>query len=218
MTNPDLPRCTWPGLADPVYTRYHDTEWGVPVADAHRLFEKLCLESFQAGLSWLTILKKRETFRAAFDGFQPEKIVRYGEHDVARLMADPGIIRNRPKIEATIANAQAFLALQERDGLAHFLWNFVDGRPVVNCHRAHADVPATTPLSDRVSKALKKEGFRFVGSTTVYAFLQSMGFVNDHLATCHRHAPCRSLQEAFVTPRAAASKPSRRSRGSGKAS
>jgi DNA-3-methyladenine glycosylase I len=211
-----LPRCSWPGLTDPLYTQYHDTEWGVPVADDQRLFEKLCLESFQAGLSWLTILKKRQTFRQAFDGFDAQRVVRYTDTDVQRLLADPGIIRNRAKIDATIANAGAYLKLQERVGLATFLWNFVDGRPVTNTFRAHGDVPATTALSDRVSKALKQEGFRFVGSTTVYAFLQSMGFVNDHLVSCHRHATCAALQTAFVVSATAESKPSKRVRGSGR--
>jgi DNA-3-methyladenine glycosylase I len=198
VTPDTLPRCTWPGLAAPEYTHYHDTEWGVPCADDHKLFEKLILEGFQAGLSWLTILRKRETFRAAFHGFNAAEIVRYGDTDIARLMADPGIIRNRLKIEATIDNARAFLKLQEKVGLARFLWDFVDGRPVINRYRAHADVPPQTDVSAAISKALKKEGFRFVGPTTVYAFMQSMGFVNDHLVSCHRHGPCADLQRSWT--------------------
>jgi DNA-3-methyladenine glycosylase I len=192
-----LDRCTWSGLDDPLYMRYHDTEWGVPSADDRKLFEKLVLEGFQSGLSWITILRKREHFRAAFDGFDAARIARYGVKDVARLMADPGIVRNRLKVEATIDNARAFLALQERERLAPFLWDFFDGKPSINRYRAHGDVPATTDLSVAISKALKARGFRFVGPTTVYAFLQSMGFVNDHLVGCHRHAACAALQASW---------------------
>jgi DNA-3-methyladenine glycosylase I len=192
-----LPRCTWPGLEAPDYIDYHDTEWGVPCADDRKLFEKLILEGFQAGLSWLTILRKREHFRTAFHGFDPAKIVRYGDADVARLMADAGIIRNRLKVDATIDNARAYLRLQETSSLSAFLWNFVDGRPVVNAYRTHADVPPQTAVSTALSKALKAKGFRFVGPTTVYAFMQSMGFVNDHLITCHRHKPCAALQTTW---------------------
>lgn len=196
-----LHRCTWPGLDTPEYTHYHDTEWGVPVGDDQKLFEKLVLEGFQSGLSWLTILRKRETFRKAFHGFDAKKIVRYGDKDIARLLADPGIIRNRLKVEATISNARALLDLQSRQSLGAFLWNFVDGRPIINQHRSHGDVPPQTDLSAKISKALKAEGFRFVGPTTVYAFLQSMGFVNDHLTGCHRHAPCAKLQAQWTAPR-----------------
>ncbi len=192
-----LHRCTWPGLDDPLYTRYHDTEWGVPSADDQKLFEKLVLEGFQAGLSWITILRKRESFRKAFHGFDAARIVRYGETDIARLMADPGIIRNKLKVEATIDNARAFIAMQEKQRLAPFLWNFLDGRPIINRPKAHGDVPPVTDLSTTISKALKKEGFRFVGPTTIYAFMQSMGFVNDHLVGCHRHAACAKLQKAW---------------------
>jgi DNA-3-methyladenine glycosylase I len=196
----DLQRCTWPGLDDPVYTHYHDTEWGVPVTDDQKLFEKLILEGFQSGLSWLTILKKRETFRQAFHGFDAARIVRYTDKDRVRLMADPGIIRNRLKIEATIDNARAYLALQETTRLSVFLWDFFDGKPQINRHAAHALVPPQTELSAGISKELKAKGFRFVGPTTVYAFLQSMGFVNDHLTACHRHAACAKLQRAFKPP------------------
>ncbi|MBV1693227.1 MAG: DNA-3-methyladenine glycosylase I [Hyphomicrobiales bacterium] len=196
----ELERCTWPGLNDPLYTRYHDEEWGVPVADDQRLFEKLVLEGFQAGLSWITILRKRDDFRRAFHDFDAARIARYGAKDQARLMADPGIVRNRLKIEATIDNARAFLALQEREGLARMLWRLNEGRPLVNRYARHGEVPAQTETSVIMSKALKKAGFRFVGPTTVYAFMQSMGFVNDHLTTCHRHAACAKLQKAFRAP------------------
>ncbi len=197
MSAVDKPRCTWPGLEHPEYTRYHDTEWGVPTADDQKLFEKLVLEGFQSGLSWLTILRKRETFRAAFHGFDAARIVKYTDADRARLMADAGIIRNRLKIEATIDNARAFLDMQSREGLAPFLWGFFDGKPQINRYAAHGEVPPVTAQSTAISKALKARGFRFVGPTTVYAFLQSMGFVNDHLTTCHRHAACAKLQRAF---------------------
>jgi DNA-3-methyladenine glycosylase I len=193
-------RCTWPGIEDAEYIRYHDEEWGVPVADDHKLFEKLVLEGFQSGLSWLTILRKRDNFRRAFSGFDAARIVRYGEKDKARLMADAGIIRNRLKIEATIDNARAFLALQEKEGLARFLWSLNDGGPKINHFERHKDVPAQTEVSVRMSKALKKAGFRFVGPTTVYAFMQSMGFVNDHIVDCHRHAACARSQKAFRPP------------------
>jgi DNA-3-methyladenine glycosylase I len=196
-----LPRCTWPGLDDAEYTRYHDEEWGVPCADDQKLFEKLILEGFQSGLSWLTILRKRENFRKAFHGFDATRIARYTAKDQARLMADAGIIRNRLKVEASIDNAKAFLKMRDRQGLAAFLWDFVDGRPQINTYNAHGDVPPQTGVSLKMSKALKAEGFRFVGPTTVYAFMQSMGFVNDHLSGCHRHAACASLQRRFKVPK-----------------
>jgi DNA-3-methyladenine glycosylase I len=195
-----LKRCTWPGIDDPIYRAYHDTEWGVPVTDDQKLFEKLILEGFQAGLSWLTILKKRETFRQAFHNFDATMIASYDDAEKARLMADPGIIRNRLKIDATIDNARALLALQETTTLAAFLWDFVDGKPRINRYTAHGDVPPQTEISAAISKALKAKGFRFVGPTTVYAFMQSMGFVNDHLAACHRHGDCASLQKTFRRP------------------
>jgi DNA-3-methyladenine glycosylase I len=192
-----LKRCTWPGIQDPIYTAYHDTEWGVPVTDDQKLFEKLILEGFQSGLSWLTILKKRETFRAAFDNFDATRIARYTDVDKARLLADVGIIRNRLKVEATIDNARAYLALQETSSLSAFLWAFSDGKPQINRYASHGDVPPQTEMSAAMSKALKAKGFRFVGPTTVYAFMQSMGFVNDHLSTCHRHGACAALQKSF---------------------
>jgi DNA-3-methyladenine glycosylase I len=193
-------RCPWSGLADPLYTRYHDEEWGVPKSDDRALFEKLVLEGFQAGLSWLTILKKRESFRKAFHEFDAARIARYGEKDIARLMADAGIVRNRLKVEATIANATALLKLQERTTLAAFLWAFVDGKPQINQHRSFGSVPAETPTSKAMSKALLREGFRFVGPTTVYAFMQAVGMVNDHLTDCFRYEPCAKLQRRFKMP------------------
>ena len=200
MTAPQLVRCPWVGIAEPIYTRYHDEEWGVPQPDDRALFEKLVLEGFQAGLSWLTILKKRENFRRAFHGFVPERIARYGAKDIARLMADPGIVRNRLKVEATIDNARAVLKLTKRMSLSTFLWKFLDGHPQINRHKSFKTVPAETPASKAISKALKAEGFRFVGPTTVYAFMQSTGMVNDHLVTCHRHEACAELQRRFKAP------------------
>ncbi len=198
MTGDDgLIRCHWTGIADPEYTRYHDEEWGVPVVDDPRLFEKLVLEGFQSGLSWLTILKKRDNFRRAFHDFNAVRIARYDDKDKARLMADAGIVRNRAKIEATIDNAKAYLDLTEKQSLAAFLWDFLDGRPIIHQRRSFKDVPPDTDISKRVSKALKAQGFRFVGPTTVYAFMQSVGMVNDHLVACHRHAPCAELQRTF---------------------
>lgn len=195
-----LVRCPWVGIADAEYQRYHDEEWGVPHADDRLLFEKLLLEGFQSGLSWLTILRKRPSFRAAFHDFDATRIARYDESDKARLMADAGIVRNRLKVEAAIDNARAYLALRERTTLAAFLWGFLDGRPLIHERRAMAEVPPSTDLSTTISKALKRQGFRFVGPTTIYAFMQSSGFVNDHLVTCHRHAPCAGLQRAFRGP------------------
>lgn len=191
-------RCPWAGIADPEYARYHDEEWGVPVTDDRRLFEKLVLEGFQSGLSWLTILKKRPNFRRAFHDFDAARIARYGEKDIERLLADAGIVRHRGKIEATIANAKAAVALTKREPLSQFLWGFVDAQPQINQRRSFSDVPAQTELSKRISKALKAEGFRFVGPTTLYAFMQSTGMVNDHLVGCHRHEACARLQRAFA--------------------
>jgi DNA-3-methyladenine glycosylase I len=200
MSEPEIVRCHWVGIAEPIYQRYHDEEWGVPHANDRAMFEKLVLEGFQAGLSWLTILKKRENFRRAFHGFDPERIARYGAKDVARLMADPGIVRNRLKVEATIDNARAMLKLSARTSLARFIWGFLDGRPQINSHRSFKGIPAETPTSKAISKGLKAEGFRFVGPTTVYAFMQSSGMVNDHVVTCHRHEPCAELQRRFRLP------------------
>lgn len=179
-------RCAWCGT-DPIYVAYHDTEWGVPERDPRALWEKLVLDGFQAGLSWITILKKRENFRAAFEGFHPETVARWGEADVARLLADSGIVRSRAKIEATIGNARAYLEIAEREGFDHFLWRYVDGAPIQNRFRTMADVPASTALSERISKDLKKAGFRFCGPTITYAFMQAVGLVNDHIVTCPVH-------------------------------
>jgi DNA-3-methyladenine glycosylase I len=193
-----LIRCTWAGN-DAEYQRYHDEEWGVPLKTDVAIFEKLVLEGFQAGLSWITILRKRENFRRAFDKFEPERIARYGAKDIARLMADAGIVRNRAKIEATIDNAQAYLRLRERTSLKRLLWDHLgkDG-PVQNRVRSMRDIPAETELSKRISKALKSEGFRFVGPTTIYAFMQSSGMVNGHLVDCFRYGECAKLQKASV--------------------
>jgi DNA-3-methyladenine glycosylase I len=191
-------RCPWPGIGDPEYARYHDEEWGVPLTRDAALFEKLVLEGFQSGLSWLTILRKRDNFRRAFHGFDVARIARYRDRDIARLLKDEGIVRNRAKIEATISNAHAYLRLSERTSLKRFLWEFLDDGPIQNRFRTLADIPAQTDVSRRIAKALKAEGFRFVGPTTVYAFMQSAGMVNDHLLGCHRHAPCAKLQIAKV--------------------
>ena len=187
------PRCPWAG-SDPAYVAYHDGEWGVPVHDDRRLFELLILEGAQAGLSWLTILKKRENYRKAFAGFDCGKIARYGERDIGRLLADPGIVRNRLKIEAAIRNARGTLAIQEEFGsLDAFLWRYVDGRPLQNAWKSMAELPARTEVSDALGKELKRRGFNFVGSTICYAFMQAVGMVNDHLTDCYRHAEVRKL-------------------------
>lgn len=180
-------RCTWCGQ-DPLYVEYHDSEWGVPVRDERELFERLILEGAQAGLAWITILRKRDRYRRAFAGFDAQRIARYDEDDRARLMADAGIVRNRLKIDATIGNARALLALHERGGsLSDLLWDAVGGQPMVNHWRRLGDCPSSTPLSDQLSKELARLGFRFVGSTIVYAWMQSVGVVNDHLVDCFRH-------------------------------
>lgn len=187
---PRVIRCPWPRTDLDI--RYHDTEWGVPLHDDRRLFEFLILEGAQAGLSWSTILAKRENYRRAFHGFDAARIARYSARDVRRLMNDAGIVRNRLKIEATIANARAFLTVQEefagRGGFDALLWQFVGGRPIVNARRSLRGIPARTPESDAMSKELKRRGFRFVGSTICYALMQAVGMVNDHLVTCFRHA------------------------------
>jgi DNA-3-methyladenine glycosylase I len=187
-------RCPWSlGSAD--YVRYHDLEWGVPVRDDRRLFEFLILEGAQAGLSWSTILAKRENYRQAFDGFDPERVARYGAREITRLMKDAGIVRNRLKIEAAVQNARAALELKARHGsLDAYIWRFVDGRPVQNRWRTTRRVPARTGVSDALSADLRANGFRFVGSTICYAFMQAVGMVNDHLLTCFRHAEIASLE------------------------
>jgi len=185
--SPQPKRCPWPGT-DLLMLRYHDEEWGVPVHDKRRHFEFLVLEGAQAGLSWTTILHKREGYRAAYRGFDPAVVARFTEKRVAKLLADPAIVRNRLKIESSIRNARAFLSVQKEFGsFDRYLWGFVDGRPVVNRWTALSQIPANTPLSDRVSKDLKARGFSFVGTTIIYAHLQAVGVVNDHLVSCFRH-------------------------------
>lgn len=182
----ELTRCPWCG-DDPTYVAYHDTEWGVPVHDERRHFEFIVLEGAQAGLSWLTILKRREGYRRCFAGFDPERVARFDEGEVQRLKMDTGIIRNERKIRATIGNAQAFLAVQEKYGsFDHYIWNFFDGRPIVNEFHRMEEVPAETELSRTISKDLKSRGFSFVGPTIIYAHMQATGLVNDHLTSCFR--------------------------------
>ncbi len=185
-----LVRCPWPG-EDPFYMAYHDEEWGVPEHDDRALFEKLILDGFQAGLSWITILRKRENFRKAFDNFEPAKIARYDARKVEALMNDAGIVRNRAKIEGTIAGAKAYLKIMdEGPGFSKLLWSYVGGKPKVNAFKTTRSVPASTPISIAISKELSSRGFKFVGPTIVYAFMQATGMVNDHLVTCHCHTTC----------------------------
>ena len=187
-------RCGWCG-SDPLYVAYHDTEWGVPEWDDRTLFEKLILDGFQAGLSWITILRKRDNFRAAFDGFDPHKIARYDRRKLDKLMQDAGIVRNRAKIEGSVLNARGWLAIQEQEGsFSDFLWDFVGGKPKRNSWTALHQVPVESPESQAMSKALKKRGFTFVGPTIVYAFMQAVGMVNDHTVGCHRHAQVNKLK------------------------
>jgi DNA-3-methyladenine glycosylase I len=189
LIHPDgLHRCPWPGKDDALYIAYHDEEWGVPEYDDRALYEKLILDGFQAGLSWITILRKRENFRRAFDGFEPRKIARYTPRRVERLMQDAGIVRNRMKIEGAILSARAWLEVMEKGpGFSPLLWDFVDGEPQVNRFRSTSQVPAETALSRRISKELASRGFKFCGPTIVYAFMQAIGMVNDHVVSCHRH-------------------------------
>lgn len=194
-----LRRCFWPGV-DPLYVAYHDEEWGVPEYDSRALFEKLLLDGFQAGLSWITILRKRDAFRRAFDGFEPEKMARYGQKKLERLMGDAGIVRNRSKIEASVTNARAYLEIEAAQDFSSYLWDFVDGQPIQNRFRHRADVPAATPLAEKVSKDLKGRGFRFCGPTIVYAFMQAVGMVNDHMVDCHRHGACAALAKRRPAP------------------
>jgi DNA-3-methyladenine glycosylase I len=179
-------RCGWCG-SDPMYIAYHDTEWGVPERDSRALWEKLILDGFQAGLAWITILRKREAFRAAFEGFDPNVIAGWGEAEVQRLLGDAGIVRSRAKIAATIGNARAWQDIEASEGFDHFLWSRVDGAPLRNRWQTQAEVPAETELSRRISKDLKARGFRFCGPVITYAFMQAVGMVNDHLVTCPAH-------------------------------
>ena len=187
-------RCTWPG-EDPLYVAYHDEEWGVPEYDDRALFEKLILDGFQAGLSWITILRKRDNFRKAFDNFEPAKIARYTEPKIVKLLQNEGIIRHRGKIEGTIKNARLYLDIMDKEpgGFTHFIWKHVDGKPVQNKFDSMKGVPAETPMSQALSKELKKRGFTFCGPTIVYAFAQAVGMVNDHMTTCFRHKECAKL-------------------------
>jgi DNA-3-methyladenine glycosylase I len=181
-------RCQWAPLDKPLYVSYHDEEWGVPVHDERMLFEFLALEGAQAGLSWYTILNKRENYRAAFDDFHPEKVARYDQKKIESLLQNPGIVRNRRKVEATVTNAQAFLKVQEEFGsFDKYIWDFTDGKPIINTFKSLKEIPPFTPLSEVISKDLKKRGFKFVGSTIVYAHMQATGMVNDHTVDCFRY-------------------------------
>lgn len=186
-------RCTWAG-SDPLYQSYHDTEWGVPCFDDQRLFEFLILEGAQAGLAWITILRKRANYLKNFDDFDPRKVARYSQKRIEKLLQDPGIVRNRLKVESTVTNAKAFLLIQEKHGsFSDYLWDYVDGEPITNHWRTINQVPASTPLSDQLSKDLKKAGFRFVGTTICYAYMQAVGMVNDHTTDCFRHSEVKQL-------------------------
>ena len=195
----EVVRCPWPGV-DPLYVGYHDKEWGVPEFDARALYEKLVLDGFQAGLSWITILRKRENFRRAFDGFDPEKVARYGKRDFARLMKNEGIIRSNGKIKAAIKGAQLWLDIQEKEpgGFPYLIWKHVDGRPRVNRYKTTKIIPPKTAMSEALAKELKQRGFNFCGPVIVYAFAQAIGMVNDHIVSCHRHAECGGLADKFA--------------------
>jgi len=196
-----LKRCPWP-KQDPLYVAYHDDEWGVPEYDDRALYEKLVLDGFQAGLSWITILRKRDNFRRAFDGFNPEKIARYPKRKVESLMKDAGIVRNRAKIEGAVSSARAWLDIMDKGpGFSDLLWDFLDGKPKQNAFRSTKLVPAETDISRRMSKELIGRGFKFVGPTIVYAFMQAVGMVNDHLVSCHRHAACAKFANSKPTKR-----------------
>ncbi|HSZ74942.1 MAG TPA: DNA-3-methyladenine glycosylase I [Rhizomicrobium sp.] len=190
----ELTRCAWPG-EDRLYIDYHDTEWGVPEYDARALYEKLVLDGFQAGLAWITILRKRENFRKAFHSFAPEKIARYGKRDFERLMKNEGIIRSNAKIKAAIKGAQLWLEIEEKEpgGFREMIWKHVDGKPRVNHYKTMKQIPAKTTMSEGLAKELKQRGFNFCGPVIIYAFAQAIGMVNDHIVTCHRHAACEKL-------------------------
>lgn len=185
-------RCGWCGT-EPLYTDYHDNEWGVPERDPRALWEKLVLDGFQAGLSWITILRKRDSFREVFEGFDPERVARWGEKDIENALQNPGIIRHRGKIEATVKGARLFLEIESDKGFTPWLWGFVDGAPVQNRWTSLSEVPASTDQSVTMSKALKKRGFNFCGPVICYAFMQAVGMVNDHITTCHCHDRVRAL-------------------------
>ncbi len=190
----DLIRCAWPGT-DPLYCAYHDEEWGVPEYDPRALYEKLVLDGFQAGLSWITILRKRDNFREAFKGFEPEKVARFGKRDIDRLLKNEGVIRSRAKIEAAIKGAKLWLEIMEKEpgGFTELIWKHVGGVPKVNRFKTIKQVPAQTKMSEALSKELKQRGFNFCGPVIVYAFAQAVGVVNDHIVSCHRHAECEEL-------------------------
>ena len=187
-----ISRCDWAG-PEQIYIDYHDSEWGVPEYDSRALWEKLILDGFQAGLSWITILKKRENFRSAFAGFDPAVVAEWGEAEVQRLLTDPGIIRHRGKIEATITNARAYLEIEAQEGFDSFLWRYVDGVPLQTTAATRAEIPTQSPLSAQISKDLKKAGFKFCGPTIVYAFMEATGLFNNHLTTCFRHDACKAM-------------------------
>jgi DNA-3-methyladenine glycosylase I len=193
----EIVRCGW-SVKEPIYIAYHDTEWGVPEYDSRALYEKLVLDGFQAGLAWITILKKRENFRAAFDGFDPEKIARYGKRETSRLMKNAGIIRSEGKIKAAIKGAQLWLDIEAKEpgGFRDFIWKHVGGTPKVNRFKTLKQVPAQTKMSEGLAKDLKTRGFNFCGPVIVYAFAQAVGMVNDHVVSCHRHAACEALAKA----------------------
>jgi DNA-3-methyladenine glycosylase I len=194
MSAPQLTRCHWPG-EDPLYVAYHDEEWGVPEYDDRALYEKLVLDGFQAGLSWITILRKRENFRRAFDDFDPEKIARYGAREKQKLLRNAGIIRSPTKIKAAINGARLWLEIREKEpgGFSEFIWKHVDGKPRINHYKRHKQIPAKTAMSEKLSKELKDRGFNFVGPVIVYAFAQAVGMVNDHVVSCHRYDACAKL-------------------------
>jgi DNA-3-methyladenine glycosylase I len=195
LAHPDgRTRCPWPGH-DPAYLAYHDEEWGVPEFDSRALFEKLLLDGFQAGLSWISILRKRDNFRAAFDRFDPRKIAAYDEAKIESLMQDAGIIRNRAKIVGALSAARLYLDIEAKQGFSNYIWDFVDGRPVVHRYRSMEEVPALTETSEKMARDLKQRGFKFCGPTIVYAFMQAVGMVNDHLVDCHRHEACQALYQ-----------------------
>lgn len=190
-----MTRCTWCGT-DPLYVAYHDTEWGVPEYDSRALWEKLVLDGFQAGLSWITILRKRDSFRECFDGFDPERVAAWGAPQVEKALQNPGIVRHRGKIEATITGARAYLEIESQSGFSPFIWSFVGGRPIQTNRASMADVPTKTPESEAMAKALKKHGFKFCGPVITYAFMQACGLVNDHMTGCPQHAQVRALSPA----------------------
>jgi len=193
-------RCPWCGR-DPIYQRYHDLVWGRPVADEQELFEKLCLDGQQAGLSWITILKKQHSYQAAYDQFDPERIVQYDDKKISELLQNPGVIRNKLKVQSIIKNARAFLALKDEGRcFSEFLWNFVDGQPVQNEFLSMDDVPVSNATSEAMSKALKRLGFTFVGPTICYAFMEAVGMVNDHLVSCDQWRECHELTGKFILP------------------